>query len=101
MFEHAIMILRGSSIIIDNHLCLFQIFVGASKVQWLYIITALLQYRTIHQQTVYVSLPPLGIRLCGQHVRLTDDHYVGIDPDKVARADRDQLLLPTIPKDGQ
>jgi len=39
--------------------------------------------------------------LCSQHVRLTDDHCVGIHPDKVVRVDREQLLLPTLPKEGQ
>ena len=31
------------------------------------------------------------------HGRLTDDHGVGVHPDKVILLDRDRLLLPTLP----
>ena len=31
------------------------------------------------------------------HGRLTDDHSVGVHPDKVVLLDRDRLLLPTLP----
>lgn len=41
------------------------------------------------------------IMSCNEHIRLTDDHRIVIYPNKVARADRERLLLPAFPKDGQ